>query len=70
MSEKIADFELKHKGTSYSQNSDGNLVASVNWETEGDMEVYGVVYGTLTVIHNYADPDACLLYTSPSPRDS
>ena len=58
MSEKIADFELKHRGTSYSQNSDGNLVASVNWETEGDMEVYGVVYGTLTVVHNYADPDA------------
>ena len=64
MSEKIADFELKHRGTSYSQNDDGNLVATVNWETEGDMDVYGAVYGTLTVIHDY-----CLLYTSPSPRD-
>ena len=30
MSEKIADFELKHRGTSYSQNDDGNLVATVN----------------------------------------
>ena len=50
MGEKIADFELKHKGTSYSQNNDGNLVATVNWETEGDMEVYGAVYGTLTVV--------------------
>ena len=58
MGEKIADFELKHKGTSYSQNNDGNLVATVNWETEGDMEVYGAVYGTLTVVHNYSDPDA------------
>ena len=52
MSEKIADFELKHRGTSYSQNDDGNLVATVNWETEGDMDVYGAVYGTLTVIHD------------------
>ena len=58
MGEKIADFELKHKGTSYSQNNDGNLVATVNWETEGDMEVYGAVYGTLTVVHSYSDPDA------------
>ena len=22
------------------------------------MEVYGVVYGSLTVVHNYSDPDA------------
>ena len=58
MSEKIADFELKHRGTSYSQNDDGNLVATVNWETEGDMDVYGAVYGTLTVIHDYNNPDA------------
>ena len=58
MSEKIADFELKHRGTSYSQNDDGNLVATVNWETEGDMDVYGAVYGTLTVIHDYYNPDA------------
>ena len=58
MSEKIADFELKHRGTSYSQNDDGNLVATVNWETEGDMDVYGAVYGTLTVIHDYDNPDA------------
>ena len=58
MSEKIADFELKHRGTSYSQNDDGNLVATVYWETEGDMDVYGAVYGTLTVIHDYDTPDA------------
>ena len=58
MSEKIADFELKHRGTSYSQNDDGNLVATVNWETEGDMDVYGAVYGTVTVIHDYDNPDA------------
>ena len=58
MSEKIADFELKHRGTSYSQNDDGNLVATVNWETEGDMDVYGAVYGTLSVIHDYVNPDA------------
>ena len=58
MSEKIADFTLKHAGTSYSQNSDGNLVATINWETDDDMEIYGAVYGTLTVIHNYGDPDA------------
>ena len=55
---KKAHFELKHQGTACSQSSDENLVASVNWETEGDMEVYDVVYGTLTVVHNYSDPDA------------
>ena len=58
MGEKIADFELKHKCTSYSQNNDGNLVAAVDWETDGDMEVYGAVYGTLTVVHSFSDPDA------------
>ncbi|MFL2873259.1 MAG: hypothetical protein ACJZ8M_08005 [Pseudohongiellaceae bacterium] len=47
MSEKIADFTLKHAGTSYSQNSDGNLVATINWETDDDMEIYGAVYGHL-----------------------
>ncbi|MFL2846576.1 MAG: putative quinol monooxygenase [Pseudohongiellaceae bacterium] len=29
---EMADFTLKHAGTSYSQNSDGNLVATINWE--------------------------------------
>ncbi len=39
MSEKIADFSLKHKGNSYSRNAQGQLVSVVNWETEGDMDV-------------------------------
>ena len=58
MSEKIADFELKHKGTSYAEGENGKLIASVNWETEGEMEVYGVVYGTLKVVHDISDRDA------------
>ena len=58
MGDKIADFELKHKGTSYSQSAEGKLVATVNWETEGDMEVYGAVFGTLTVTHDFDNPDA------------
>ncbi|MDG2251751.1 MAG: hypothetical protein P8N11_12985 [Gammaproteobacteria bacterium] len=57
MAEKIADFELKHKGSSFSRDGDDNLVEKSNWESEGDMEIYGAVYGSLTVTWNINDPD-------------
>ena len=58
MSEKVADFELKHKGSSYSEGEDGKLISTSNWETEGDLDVYGAVYGSLKVVHDINDPDA------------
>ena len=58
MSEKVSDFELKHKASSYSEGEDGKLISISNWETEGDMEVYGAVYGSLKVVHDINDPDA------------
>lgn len=58
MGEKIADFELKHRGNSFSEGEDGKLIEVSNWETEADMEVYGTVYGSLTVVHDFNDPDA------------
>ena len=50
MSEKIADFEVKHKGSSYEDGGDGKLISTSNWETEAEIEVYGAVFGTLRVI--------------------
>jgi len=58
MSEKIADFEVKHKGSSYEDGGDGKLISTSNWETEAEIEVYGAVFGTLKVIQDINDPDA------------
>ena len=58
MGDKIADFELKHRGSSFSQDAAGNLVSTSNWETEGEMDIYGAVFGTLSVVHAYENPDA------------
>ena len=58
MSEKVADFELKHKASSYSEGENGKLIGISNWESEGDMAVYGTVYGSLRVVHDINDPDA------------
>ena len=58
MSEKVADFELKHKASSYSEGGNGKLINVSNWESEGDMAVYGTVYGSLRVVHDINDPDA------------
>ncbi len=52
MSEKVADFELKHKASSYSEGGNGKLINVSNWESEGDMAVYGTVYGSLRVVHD------------------
>ena len=58
MSEKIADFEVKHKGSSYEDGGDGKLISTSNWETEAEIEVYGAVFGTLRVIQDINNPDA------------
>lgn len=58
MSEKIADFEVKHKGSSYEDRGDGKLISTSNWETEAEIEVYGAVFGTLRVIQDINNPDA------------
>ena len=58
MSEKVADFELKHKASAYSEAENGKLINISNWETEADMDVYGTVYGSLRVVHDINDPDA------------
>ena len=58
MTEKIADFQLKHKGSSFSRDGEDNLVEVSNWESEGDIDVYGAVFGSLTVSININDPDA------------
>ena len=58
MSEKIADFSLKHKGNSYSRNAQGQLVSVTNWETEGDMDVYGTVWGSITFLQDIGDANA------------
>ncbi|MBS25432.1 MAG: hypothetical protein CMQ28_07310 [Gammaproteobacteria bacterium] len=58
MGDKIADFELKHRGSSFSEGENGKLIEVSDWETEGDNEVYGAVYGSLTVVHDINDPDA------------
>jgi len=39
MSEKVADFELKHKASAYSEGENGKLISVSNWESEGDMQV-------------------------------
>ena len=54
MSEKIADFALKHAGTTYSRNEAGQVVSRLNWE--GDVAPYGGVFGTMTVIENFSEP--------------
>tara|TARA_B110000259_G_C13790989_1_gene312605 strand:+ start:56 stop:481 length:426 start_codon:yes stop_codon:yes gene_type:complete len=58
MSEKIADFRNAHKGTSYAKNAQGKLVAQSNWESVSEIDLYGAVYGTLTVEADINDPDA------------
>ena len=58
MSEKVADFELKHKASAYSEAENGKLINISNWETDADMDVYGAVYGSLRVVHDINDPDA------------
>ena len=58
MSEKVADFELKHKASAYSEAENGKLINISNWETDVDMDVYGAVYGSLRVVHDINDPDA------------
>ena len=58
MSEKVADFELKHKASAYSEAENGKLINISNWETDADMDVYGAVYGSLRVEHDINDPDA------------
>ena len=58
MSEKIADFSLKHQGNSYSRNAQGQLVSVTNWETEGDMDVYGTVWGSITFLQDIGDANA------------
>ena len=58
MSEKVADFELKHKASAYSEAENGKLINISNWETDADMDVYGAVYGSLRVVHENNDPDA------------
>ena len=58
MSEKVADFELKHKASSYSEGENGKLISISNWESEGDMAVYGTIYGSLRAVHDINDPDA------------
>ena len=58
MSEKVSDFELKHKASSYSEGEGGKLISISNWETEGDVDVYGAVYGSLKVVHDINNPDA------------
>jgi hypothetical protein len=58
MSEKIADFTNVHKGSSYAEGEDGKLIEISNWESDGDVDVYGAVYGSLKVVHDINDPDA------------
>ncbi|MDB3993944.1 hypothetical protein N9478_10710 [Gammaproteobacteria bacterium] len=58
MSEKVADFELKHKASAYSEGENGKLINVSNWESEGDMQVYGAVYGSLRVVHDLNNPNA------------
>ena len=58
MKEKIADFSNAHKGTSYAKNAQGKLVAQSNWESVSEIDLYGAVYGTLTVEADINDPDA------------
>ena len=58
MREKIADFKNAHKGTSYARNAQGKLVAQSNWESISEIELYGAVYGTLTVEADINEPDA------------
>ena len=58
MSEKVAEFELKHKASAYSEAENGKLINISNWETDADMDVYGAVYGSLRVVHDINDPDA------------
>ena len=58
MSEKVADFELKHKGSNYSEGENGKLINVANWASEGDMAVYGAVFGSLRTVHDINAPDA------------
>lgn len=58
MSEKIADFTNVHKGSSFAEGEDGKLIEISNWESDGDVAVYGAVYGSLRVVHDISDPDA------------
>ena len=58
MSEKVSEFELKHKGTSYSEAEGGKLIAITTWGSADDVDVYGVVRGSLKVIHDLENPDA------------
>jgi hypothetical protein len=58
MREKLADFRHAHKGTSYTQSEKSNLVTKSNWESVSEMDIYGAVYGTLTVEVDFNDPDA------------
>ena len=58
MSEKVADFELKHKASAYAEGENGKLINVSNWESDADMDVYGAVYGSLRVVHDINDPDA------------
>ena len=58
MSEKVSDFELKHKASSYSEGEGGKLISISNWETEGDVDFYGAVYGSLKVVHDINNPYA------------
>ena len=57
MGEKIADFELKFRGNTQSQDGD-KLIVQANWETEADHEIYGAAFCTTTFTHDINDPDA------------
>ena len=61
MADPIGEFSLKHTGNTYGTNSDGEMTSSVNFQ--GEATGFGTVWGTLI------SSNACLLYTSPSPRD-
>ena len=45
MSETGGEFSLKHTGTTYAKNSDGEIASYVSWE--GTATGFGVVFGTL-----------------------
>jgi|TARA_B110000263_G_scaffold9949_1_gene8472 hypothetical protein len=56
MSEKIADFSLKHAGSTYTRNEAGQVVSYLNFE--GEVSAYGGVYGTMCVVENFTEASA------------
>ena len=58
MSEKLAEVSLKYVNTVYSTDSEGRVVKQINWESDGDLDIYGEGYGTLTIIENMSEANA------------